>query len=120
MKKFLLRLFLFFLSFFAIGFFIYFLFYPIYKANSIIFSFAITPFDIAKVYPKTWLFIKKSYFLLLFISYFIIFNYLYNTFQKHINFKKVSNNNSYTNDFNENQIRILIGKNCDRKRNIYK
>lgn len=120
MKNTLLRLTLFFLSFFVIGFFLYYLFYPIYKANSIIFTFAITPFDIAKVYPKIWSFIKKSYFLFLFISYFIIFNYLYNTFQKYINLK-INSKNTIESDNNclDNNLKLLIGKNSNRKRNFH-
>lgn len=120
MKKILLRLSLFFLSFFVIGLFLYSLFYPLYKASSIIFTFAITPFDIAKVYPKIWIFIKKSYFLFLFISYLIIFNYLYNTFQKYINFKNNSKNAIQKNiDYSDNGLKLLIGKNSNRKRNFY-
>ena len=116
MKKFLLRLTLFFLSFFVMCLFLYSLFSPLYKVNSVFFNFAITPFDIAKVYPKIWIFIKKSYFIFLFISYFIIFNYLYNTTQKYINFKKISkiNKQIHTNSVNNNQIKLLIGTNSKR------
>ena len=113
MKKILIRITLFFFSFFVIGFFLYSLFYPIYVADSIIFTFAITPFDIAKVYPKIWDFIKKTYFLLMFISYFIILNYLYSTFQKYFQLKSYSKNLQKTQTSNStiDELKLLIGKN---------
>ena len=116
MKNLLLRLFLFFLSFLVIGFLLYSLFLPIYKSDSIIFTFAITPFDIAKVYPKTWIFIKKFYFIFMFISYSIIFNYLFNTFQKYFSFKVPQKIQSIqnSNEFDKNSLKLLIGKNSNR------
>lgn len=117
MKNIFYRITAFLLSFALILFFLYFLFYPIYQADSIIFKFAITPFDIARVYPKIWLFIKQSYFVFLFIAYFIIFNFLYNNFQKYFNFKNetIKPNNDHK---KTDEIRLLIGKNS-KNENVY-
>lgn len=109
MKKFLYRNILFLLSFLLISFFIYLLFLPIYQASSIIFPFAITPFDIAKVYPKIWLLIKKSYFILLFVSYYIIFSFFYNNFQKFFALSKTRKTPVCSQKFDG--LKLLIGKN---------
>lgn len=112
MKKILLRITLFFFSFFVISFFLYCMFLPLYSANSIIITFAITPFDIAKSYPKIWEFLKKTYFIFMFISYSIVFNYLYNTFQKYFEIRK--NNKSMINSNSEiidnDSLKLIIGK----------
>lgn len=54
------------------------IFKPILKANSLIFPFAVHPFDIAKVYPETWNLLKSLYFITSFFSFFILFNKLFN------------------------------------------
>ena len=54
------------------------IFKPILKANSLIFPFAVHPFDIAKVYPETWNLLKSFYFITSFFSFFILFNKLFN------------------------------------------
>lgn len=122
MKKILLRIILLFFSFFVLFFFLFILFRPIYKTDSIIFTFAITPFDIAKVYPKIWIFIKKTYFLFMFISYTIIFNYLFNSFQKYFKYKntKVLVKNMQTDNINDGNLSLFIGKNDIRKKYLFK
>ena len=52
--------------------FIYILFMPIFCAKSLIFPYAIHPFDICKEYPKIWQLIKKLYLITFLISYSII------------------------------------------------
>lgn len=122
LKKILLRIILLFFSFFVLFFFLFILFRPIYKTDSIIFTFAITPFDIAKVYPKIWIFIKKTYFLFMFISYTIIFNYLFNSFQKYFKYKntKVLVKNMQTDNINDGNLSLFIGKNDIRKKYLFK
>ena len=109
MKKILFRITLFFFSFFVRGFFVYSLFLPLYQANSVIFPYSITPFDIAKSYPKIWDFIKQTYFIFMFISYFIIYHYLYHTFQKILEFKNNNLKAHSVEHFDANQLRLLIG-----------
>lgn len=77
MKKFILRLLLFAISFSIVFIILALIFKPIYTANSLIFPFAIHPFDIAKVYPETWELLKKLYFISSFFSFFILFNKLF-------------------------------------------
>lgn len=111
MKNLLYRIIVFLLSYLIICFFLYYLFYPIYQAKSIIFPFAITPFDIAKVYPKIWLFIKNSYFIFFFLAYLIVFNFLYNNMQKYFYISNHKKQISTTIAKNNNEINLLIGKN---------
>lgn len=120
MKKVLLKLCLFFSLLLVLSLFLYYIFSPIYIANSIFFPFAITPFDIAKVYPKIWIFIKKIYFILMFISYSIIFNYIYNIFQKYIKLNQSNKNKRNINNFNKNILNLLIGKNSNRSKYLFK
>lgn len=54
------------------------LFEPILRTNSLIFPFAVHPFDIAKVYPETWNLLKSLYFISSFFSFIILFNKLFN------------------------------------------
>ena len=44
------------------------IFYPIFKSNNIIISFAIHPFNICNKYPKFWYYFKIFYVIILFIS----------------------------------------------------
>lgn len=53
-------------------------FEPILKTNSLIFPFAVHPFDIVKVYPETWNLLKSFYFISSFFSFLILFNKLFN------------------------------------------
>lgn len=53
-------------------------FKPIFSAKSLIFPYAINPFDIVKVYPDTWNLLKRLYFISSFFSFFILFNKLFN------------------------------------------
>ncbi|MBR3697041.1 MAG: hypothetical protein IKM97_02040 [Clostridia bacterium] len=94
---------------------------PIFKSNSIIFTFSITPFDIAQVYPKIWDYIKKTYFVFLFISYFIIFNYIYNNIEKYFSLKKKTKNNNFNKkqNFENDDLKILIGVKHERTTCFY-
>lgn len=74
MKNFIFKILLFFALFFILFLFLIFLFNPILTAKSLIFPYAIHPFDIVKVYPNIWILIKKFYFITLFFSYIILFH----------------------------------------------
>ena len=73
-KKFFYMLFYLLIVFIFNGF----IFEPIFTADSLIFPYALHPFDIISLYPQTWNLIIKIYFLSLFISNIIIFNKIYN------------------------------------------
>lgn len=81
MKNFLFKFFLFFILLIIIFLILIFLFNPILTAESLIFPYAIHPFDIVKVYPSFWILIKKFYFLSMFFSYIILFHKFSNFFK---------------------------------------
>lgn len=86
---------------------------PIFTTNSLIFPYAITPFDICEKFPKIWIFIKKTYWICFFISYFIVYNYLYNNIQKFYKNKKIRTSilsKNYVSSSN-NSLNLLVGKN---------
>lgn len=86
------------------------LFFPIFTTNTLIFPYAITPFDICKEYPDIWLIIKKLYWLCFFVSYFIVYNYLYNNIRIYIKQKSAySYENSSTPNL-ANSLNLLVGK----------
>lgn len=53
-------------------------FKSILNAQSLIFPYAIHPFDIVSVYPDTWILLKKFYFISYSCSYLILFNKIFN------------------------------------------
>ena len=75
---------------FLLAFFIIFSFllYPVFTANSIIFPYSFTPFDLAKDYPDIWITIKKIYLIFFISSNLIISNLIYNYFIKDFILKK--------------------------------
>lgn len=88
-----------FLLIFSIIFFI--LLYPVFTANSIIFPYSFTPFNLAQKYPDIWLTIKKLYLIFFIFSNLIISNLIYNYFIKDIILKKqkATNRNSISTEF---------------------
>ena len=88
MKNFIFRSFLFFALLTILFLILIFLFNPILTAESLIFPYAIHPFDIVKVYPEVWILIKKFYFLTLFIYYSILFHKFSNFLKLPIKHKK--------------------------------
>ncbi len=104
MKNFLFKIFLFFAFLIILFFILIFLFNPILTSNSIIFPYAIHPFDIVKVYPNTWILIKKFYFLSFFFSYLILFI----KFSKKFKFSKKANSKNLL-LIQKNNLSILVG-----------
>lgn len=92
MKKIIFKLLFLALSFSIVSVILFNVFKPIFTANSLIFPYAVHPFDIAKVYPETWNLLKKLYFISSFFSFFILFNklfsILYSIFPKSKQLKK--------------------------------
>lgn len=108
MKKIIFKL-LFFAIFFSITLSILlYIFNPIFNAKSLIFPFAVNPFDIVNVYPETWKLLKKSYFITSFFSFLILFNKLFNIlysiFPKNKFIKKSQKQNT-------NELSVHIGNN---------
>lgn len=106
--KYLFKIILFYVIFLILGLsLIFILFKPIFTANSLIFPYAVHPFDIALLYPNTWKYLKRAYIITFFISYNIflikIFRKLFkNKPQKRIIVKK------YYNKIDEN-LKLVIG-----------
>lgn len=73
MKKKYLKLFCLF-SCFLLYFFMRYLFSPIFNSSTLIFPYAINPFDIISKYPKTWQNIKLIYCITFFISSYVLLN----------------------------------------------
>lgn len=102
MKNFILKFVLFFLLLIILFLILIFLFNPILTADSLLFPYAIHAFDIVKVYPNTWILIKKFYFISFSISYFILFF----KFSKFIKFPK---KNIQKIQASESSLSILVG-----------
>ena len=110
MKKFL-KLILFYLIFLGLGIYlIYILFKPIFTANSLIFPYAVHPFDIVSKYPNTWKLLKRTYFITFFISYNIILLKIFNKFYKKIPLKTIPKKNYNKID---NNLKLTIGTTTD-------
>lgn len=105
MKRFLKVSLLYFI-FIVTGFFIMIIcFSPIFKTKSLIFPYAIHPFDICKCYPKAWLIIKRSYILSFFISYNI---FIFKILKKiSIKFKPAKKHKNHNNE--DKNLNIVIG-----------
>ena len=80
MKKIIFILLFYVISFSIFLTIIIFIFKPIFCASTLIFPFAIHPFDIVKNYPSTWNLLIKSYFITLFFSFSILFFKIFNFF----------------------------------------
>lgn len=64
-----------------VTFFTYLLFLPIFTTSTLIFPYAIHPFDICSIYPHFWNIFKQIYLFLHFISYSICFHFLITIFK---------------------------------------
>lgn len=89
-----------------------FIFFPIFKSESIIISFAIHPFDICTKYPNGWILIKNLYIFSSFLSNLIISNVIYSfLFKKSpVVSSKVNNKYSFNSD---NNLNLKIGLTLD-------
>lgn len=103
----------------AIGFFLScilllclltFLFLPILTANSLIFPYALTPFDICKTYPDTWYLLKILYFICFMLAYLIIYIYIVINVSKYKSYKKAQKT-SETEALDTSKVHLKIGKN---------
>ena len=108
MKNFLNKIIFLLLYFSFVTFLYYILFKNIFYTDSLIFPYALNPFDICKVYPHTWILLKKVYLFSLYISHFILFQKIYNLF-----YPKFSKNKRRlsTNNLNNKELNLLIGYN---------
>ncbi len=109
MKKFFLKLLFFAISFSITLTVLHLFFSPILTANSLLFPFAIHPFDIVKVYPETWKKIKFIYFFTSFFSSFILFNKFFNILYSLFPEKNLLNQKKSINKVQQNNLHLLVG-----------
>lgn len=111
------KLFCFFLSLLFFGC-MNFLFSPIFNSSTLIFPYAVNPFDIVTTYPTVWHYIKLVYSITFFISTYVLLNSFFNfiffnlKIPKHI--PKKSNPTILQSNFN-----LLLGKISSSEEKIY-
>ena len=94
------------------------IFKPIFATETLIFPYAIHPFDIAKTYPKLWLYLKIIYSVNLLFTIFIILNTISKTF--HFHKKSISSKTAPVNEVSlKNSFNVLIGNNSDTKKEVF-
>ena len=117
MKSFAIRLFLTMLFYPIFSLLVFTIFKPIFNSESLIFPYAIHPFDIIKTYPYTWMLIKKWYFILFSISYailsFHVFSLMSLIFLHHT--KKPKSPHYQYNQANKSSLQLFIGLNQNKK-----
>ena len=105
--------FLFYLLALFLGLLIIFLiFKPIFTAESLIFPYAVHPFDICKLYPETWTLLKKAYVILFLISYNICLIKIFRKFYKPS--RKISKIANTINKI-ESPLKLIIGTTDDNE-----
>jgi len=106
LKKFISQLFIFIILELLINIFYIIYFKYLLFSDCVIFPFAINKFNIVEKYPILWKYFKISFFIVNFISNFII----YNSLHKRIN-HSISNLNKEKNDFNyiPNELHLFVG-----------
>ena len=105
MKKRLLFILLFTITFLIIE---YFIFSPIYKLNSVFISYGLSPYDICQKQPLLWKYIKLIFIISSTLNLIIIFNLIYSKIPHKNNTKK---SNIISEKIDKNSLQLLIGKN---------
>ena len=105
MKKRLLFILIFTVTFLIVG---YFIFFPIYQLDSIFITYGLYPFDICQKQPLMWKYIKIFFVISSTANLLIISNLIYSKIPHKINPKK---SNSIPTKINKNNLQLLIGKN---------
>lgn len=106
--------------FLSLLFFVFmkYIFAPIFNSSTLIFPYAINPFDIVTTYPTAWYCIKLIYSITFFISTYVLLNSFFNfiffnlKIPKHIP-KKINSTILHSN-FN-----LFLGKNSSTEEKIY-
>ena len=117
MKKIYLKLFCLFFCF-LLYLFMRYLFSPIFNSSTLIFPYAINPFDIVNKYPKVWQNIKLTYCITFFISCYVLLNSFLTVIFFNLKFpirKKPKQKSS----FSSSKINLLLGKNSCTEEKIY-
>ena len=116
MKKIFINIILFIFLFLLYIFSIYSIFKPIIFSKSLIFPYAITPFDIINLYPKTWYFIVRYFFISASFTFVIIYISTAKSFYRSNQTSLKSSNFLYTPKPNE--LSLKIGTFLDSNNNV--
>lgn len=93
-------------------------FEPILTADTLIFPYAVHPFDIVNSFPKLWNYIKIAYCVTLFISSFFILNSI-NIFFKFNKVPKTNKKPKSNNIVEKNNFSLLIGNNANTYEKVF-
>ncbi|MBO4815481.1 MAG: hypothetical protein J5507_00660 [Clostridia bacterium] len=93
------------------------IFKPIFKAQELIFPYAITPFDIVTKFPKTWFYIKITYCITFFLNLFLAINSIFKFIL--IKKSKIKNNQNIETNIDFGNFNLLLGTNSITQNNIY-
>ena len=106
--KYFFKIILFYLIFLNLGLcLIFIIFRPIFTANSLIFPYAVHPFDIISLYPNTWKFLKRAYIITFFISYNIFLIKIFRKFYKNKPQKRIIVKKNYNKI--DDDLKLVIG-----------
>lgn len=86
----------------------YFIFSPVYKLNSVFISYGLYPYDICQKQPLLWKYIKFIFIISSTLNLIIIFNLIYSKIPHKNNTK---NSNIISEKIDKNNLQLLIGKN---------
>lgn len=92
------------------SFILYIFLKPVFFANSIIFPYALVPFDFCIKYPELWHYIKQFYPIFSFFSSLIFFNSIYSIF-----FKSFFNSSKTSNISTPTGLYLYVGENNGHK-----
>ena len=87
----------------------YLVFRPIFCAQNLVFPYAVHPFNICKIYPKTWELLKKIYVITFIFSYGILTWKVLNKLKMYFSSEKASYFSQKTEE--KGQIQIVVGTN---------
>ena len=112
MKKLILNILLFISIYILYIFTITQIFKPVIFAESLIFPYALTPFDIINLYPKTWKLILILFYVSTTFTFCISY---YNTFKNLLknNHFFINNKNLHHKPLNSNELNLKIGTSYD-------
>ena len=98
--------------------FMEYLFSPIFNSSTLIFPYAINPFDIVNTYPTTWNYIKITYRITVIISSYVLLNSIFNSILLNLKIPKRKSKTVFSNIV-PSKINLLLGKNSTTGEKIY-
>lgn len=93
-------------------------FSPIFNSSTLIFPYAINPFDIVNRYPSAWNYIKTAYRITFIISNYVLSNLIFNSIFFNLKIPKRKSKIIVSNAFSS-KINLLLGKISSTGEKIY-